>query len=180
MEKHYETVQMVAAQEKGIFVVNSDFTVWLDVDGLQVLLGPKQADDRTFKIHSARVARRFVFKHKEHGKVFFDKQTLPSPVEVLDPTPVEVPIRHRGPTPLREQIKELLQRELYVRAVNEGYETEAESDDFDVSDEDLDDMLSPYELRPMQEEALLDAEPSGDPTPQDPPAKPVVDPAKPA
>lgn len=78
--------------------------------------------------------------------------------EVLDDTPLEIPMECKRPESLASMIGRLIQSQLYQRAVSqEGMETIEEADDFDVEG---DDFSSPYELRADQEfdEALAEVE----------------------
>lgn len=79
-------------------------------------------------------------KYDEHGR------------EVPDPTPVEMPLGWSRPKPLQDLIKDMIRVEMSRQAVAAGFESFEEADDFEVDDSDGDDMLSQYELTPMQEE----------------------------
>lgn len=71
--------------------------------------------------------------------------------EVLDDTPVEVPLGYRQPKSLGERVKELMRVEFERRAADikaRGYETFEEANDFAVDDFDP---KSPYELSVEQE-----------------------------
>lgn len=70
--------------------------------------------------------------------------------EVLDSTPVEVPLHWKRPPSLRDQIKQYVRSELSSQASEEGFDSFEEADDFEV-DEDPD-PLSAYELKEAQEE----------------------------
>lgn len=59
-----------------------------------------------------------------------------SGAEVLDPTPVELPIGYKHPKTLEERIQEAIRQELSQVASKEGYETFQEANDFDVGDDD--------------------------------------------
>lgn len=63
--------------------------------------------------------------------------------EVLDDTPVAIPLRFSRPETLAEQVRSLLYGELSRFADSQGYETMEEADDFDVGDDF--DPASPYE-----------------------------------
>lgn len=56
--------------------------------------------------------------------------------EVLDDTPVELPIGYRQPKPLDERIREMVRINLSQVAEEKGYETFSEANDFDVGDDD--------------------------------------------
>lgn len=64
--------------------------------------------------------------------------------EILDPTPMAIPIGFKRPETLAEQIKRMVRSErLAQEAEAQGYETWEEADDFDVDDDF--DPSSPYE-----------------------------------
>ncbi|AXH73385.1 MAG: hypothetical protein [Microviridae sp.] len=69
--------------------------------------------------------------------------------EVLDKTPVAVPVGWSPPPSLQETIKRLIRHELSAKADSIGYETYDEADDFDVDDDP--ELKSPYELTADQE-----------------------------
>lgn len=70
--------------------------------------------------------------------------------EILDPTPVEMPVRFHRPPTLQEQIKAFVQRELSTVAEAQGVETFEDADDFDVPDDPID-PTTPWELNYEQE-----------------------------
>lgn len=72
--------------------------------------------------------------------------------EILDPTPVEMPMQWKRPPTLQEQIKAFVRRELSEQAAAAGAETFEEADDFDIEDDPLD-PLSEWELNYDQENA---------------------------
>lgn len=63
--------------------------------------------------------------------------------EVLDPTPVAVPLRFQQKISTLDDIRALVRKELSIVAASKGFETFEEADDFDVGDFDP---TSPYEL----------------------------------
>lgn len=75
--------------------------------------------------------------------------------EVLDSTPLEVPLHWRRPPSLRDQIKQFVRTELSAQAEDRGFDSFEEADDFEM-DEDPD-PLSRYELTPAQEEVPVSA-----------------------
>lgn len=75
--------------------------------------------------------------------------------EVLDPTPVAIPVGFRRPPSLQEMIRQYVRRELSQQAAAEGHETFEEADDFDVGDDY--DPRSPWELDFDQEHASHEA-----------------------
>lgn len=64
--------------------------------------------------------------------------------EILDPTPVSIPLNFKRPVPLNERIKQMVRDEASLLARENGYETFDEADDFDT-DDDLPDPRSPWE-----------------------------------
>lgn len=95
--------------------------------------------------------------------------------ELPDDTPVEAPLHWRRPPSLREMIQQHIRTEMSRQAMDSGFESFEDADDFDVPDPDPD-PLSVYELREMQEEMprarLSQEEPAA-------PAKPAA-PAEPS
>lgn len=76
-------------------------------------------------------------------------------VEVLDDTPIAMPLGSCRPTPLNELIAHFVRREIESER-GEEYETFEESEDFeDENDELLD--LSAYELAVLKPEGIPDA-----------------------
>lgn len=74
--------------------------------------------------------------------------------EILDPTPVAMPVGFKRPPTLDERIRAFVRTELSRQAAEEGNETFEEADDFYVEEEE-ESPLSRYELTPMQEEAVF-------------------------
>lgn len=71
--------------------------------------------------------------------------------EVLDTTPVEMPIGYERPESLASMIARMINStELQRAAQKQGLETFEESDDFDMDDDG--EMVSPYQLTDMQED----------------------------
>lgn len=64
--------------------------------------------------------------------------------EVLDTTPVALPIRFKAPLPLNERIRQMVRQEASQYAQQTGHETFEEADDFDIPD-DMPDPTTPYE-----------------------------------
>lgn len=99
--------------------------------------------------------------------------------EVLDSTPLEIPLSWKRPPSLRDQIKQFVRSELSNRASEEGFDTFEEADDFDV-DEDPD-PLSAYELKEAREEVPTIIQKKTQEAPQETqPGGPPVTPVKPA
>lgn len=117
-------------------------------------------------------------------------------VENPDPTPLEPPLGFVKSQPIHLQIRDLIQRELSMRAEAAGFETLEDADDFDI-DDDVD-PTTPYEehflpsgLPQPAPEAVVAAEaaavggagasPAPSPTaPPEPSQAPPAPPAKPA
>lgn len=55
--------------------------------------------------------------------------------EILDNTPIEVPVGFKKPMSLNERIKMLVRNEASQVAMENGYETFEEANDFDVDDD---------------------------------------------
>lgn len=64
--------------------------------------------------------------------------------EILDPTPISVPVGFKRPIPLNERIREMVRREASEYARSLDMDTFEEADDFDTGDDDLD-PRSPWE-----------------------------------
>lgn len=64
--------------------------------------------------------------------------------EILDPTPVALPIRFKRPTPLNERIKQMVAQEMSLAAQAAGEESFNEADDFNIPDDPID-PSTPYE-----------------------------------
>lgn len=70
--------------------------------------------------------------------------------EVLDTTPVEMPLNYRHPPSMAEMIRTAIRQEMSQQAAASGMESFEEADDFVVDEED--EFVSPYQLTEMQEE----------------------------
>lgn len=70
--------------------------------------------------------------------------------EVLDTTPVEMPLNYRHPPSMAEMIRTAIRQEMSQQAASKGMESFEEADDFVVDEED--EFVSPYQLTEMQEE----------------------------
>lgn len=64
--------------------------------------------------------------------------------EILDTTPISIPIKFKVPVPLNERIKQMVRLEASQMAASLGAETFEEADDFDISDDPVD-PSSPWE-----------------------------------
>lgn len=74
--------------------------------------------------------------------------------EVLDTTPVTLPVRFRRGENISDQVQRLVAMELSKRAAAEGYETFDEANDFDVGDDY--DPRSEHEIDEVAEDAFYD------------------------
>jgi len=70
--------------------------------------------------------------------------------EVLDDTPIEMPLNARMPRPLQDLIASMIRQEIETQG-SEEFETIEEADDFEEDDPDTLD-LSRYEFEDMKEE----------------------------
>lgn len=106
------------------------------IDGLGVLLA---RFPRLVHIRPADVEREILFRSDSPSSFtdfdMIDRRGL----EVVDPNPVEVPLRLKASTSMRDQIVEQISRYLSARAQDEGYESLEEAMDFDI-DLELDDL----------------------------------------
>lgn len=98
--------------------------------------------------------------------------------EVLDPTPIAVPLRFKRQS-FVEHIQAAVRREMSLMAQNHELESFEDADDFDVGDEDW--IRSPYEIDADQEFASLypvekDKEDKPDSTPQPAPLAKAAEP----
>lgn len=64
--------------------------------------------------------------------------------EILDQTPVSIPLTFRRPMPLNERIKQMVRQEASILAQSQGFETFEEADDFNIDDDEID-PTSPWE-----------------------------------
>ena len=72
--------------------------------------------------------------------------------EILDPTPVSMPLGFKKPETLAEQIRRMVKNEMSQAAANQGQESFEEADDFDVGDDF--DPKSPYEQNFDQDQTI--------------------------
>lgn len=64
--------------------------------------------------------------------------------EILDPTPISLPVGFSRPIPLNERIREMVRREASEYARQNDLETFEEADDFNIGEDDYD-PRSPWE-----------------------------------
>lgn len=82
--------------------------------------------------------------------------------EVMDPTPLAVPVGFKKPLSLQEQIKRMIRTSISQDARDKGYESFEEASDFDIPDDPVE-PDSPYEAREFEGPSLP---PVNDPQPQ--------------
>lgn len=75
----------------------------------------------------------------ETGEILMDEYGR----EIPDPHPMEIPLGHKRPETLAEQVQRLVRHSVSAYAALHGHETFAESEDFDVEDDF--DPSTPYE-----------------------------------
>lgn len=91
--------------------------------------------------------------------------------EISDRTPVAMPLGWKRPESIEEKMRRIIRESLSQRAMEEGFETFDESDDFDMGDEDgLPMPYSPHEMTTMQEDFVPSAPEKRRRTPADPAA----------
>lgn len=83
--------------------------------------------------------------------------------EILDDTPLEMPLGARRPTPLHDIIARMV-RDAVSQETGDVWETPEEADDFEEEDPDTLD-FSPYEFDELSEEFF---DPPEDPVPPEP------------
>lgn len=76
--------------------------------------------------------------------------------ELPDPTPLEIPAGMQRPESLTEQIRRMVRTELSGRAVEGGFESFEEANDFRIPDEDPDMVETKYETVGMRSEVPLE------------------------
>lgn len=74
------------------------------------------------------------------------KPRLDGGKEILDKTPVAVPLGFKHPEPLSEQIRRMVMREVSDLAHSQGFESLEESEDFDIDDD-----MEPFSVHEMDE-----------------------------
>lgn len=131
------------------------FAVWslADDGSLYNILGPARSTDRkmVLKAYGKDIVVRVI--HKEPVAVVPEMIARDPDHEVLDKTPLEIPLMP-APT-LQQRIDEQVRIALERQAEREGYESPEEAMDFEV-DEDPD-PVSQYELNDMQDEVPTEA-----------------------
>lgn len=159
-------ISLPAKQELHV-KADGQFSVYVGSGGIGMFVGPVNANARRLRIPAAREERDVTIRHGDQTTVYYESHHV-NITEDLDDTPVEAPSKHRGSRSLQEQIRELVARELFVRARDDGVESLAEAEDFKLDPSELDDMLTPYEFRPMVEEAPEETpeRPQGPPEPE--------------
>lgn len=77
--------------------------------------------------------------------------------EIMDQTPLEVPLNFRPPLTLAEEIRRMVRRELSQAAEASGMESFEESDDFEIDDDDDLEFVSPYEILEMKHDGPIES-----------------------
>lgn len=118
--------------------------------------------------------------------------------QIPDQTPIEVPLGFQKPETIEQKMQRLIRTEISARAEEHGMESFEEADDFDVPDDEDDNMdlwESQYQMTEMQEQyfeippsarPVEQSSSTGDPSPpggdennqdnnQDKPAAPAAD-----
>lgn len=116
------------------------------------LLGPPHCGDRSWRLE----LRRHDFSHVE---VVADEATdwtfeylkYSNGVEVLDPTPVALPVA-AGPPALSDVVRDLVAHHLSRAAQANDLESFEEASDFEVDDDD--ELRSPFEFEEMDDDVL--------------------------
>lgn len=83
--------------------------------------------------------------------------------EVLDPTPMALPLGAEKPMSLKEEMLRFIGEQFSRMADTQGEETFNEADDFEMPDSD--DWHSPYEMQEMNDEVLPETPPETAPEP---------------
>lgn len=83
--------------------------------------------------------------------------------DLVNPLPMNVPIGVKRPPSLKEQIQRVIRQEVSYHAYHQGMESIEESEDFDVEDGDeVEEFVSPYEVKDMIPETLNEKPSSSD------------------
>ena len=77
--------------------------------------------------------------------------------ELPDDTPLEIPAGMRRPLTLQEQIQQAVRGALSASAGRHEAETFEEANDFDVDDDEFEDVMTQHEYRDMKSEIPEDA-----------------------
>lgn len=84
--------------------------------------------------------------------------------EYPDPSPIEIPAELKRPESMDQRIKRLVHSQIQAKAMEEGFETFEEANDFEVDDSfDGDGIMSPYDVQEMEPEYPVNEFPSGSP-----------------
>lgn len=128
---------------------------------LLALLGPVASHSRFCRFRVPHGVTRLEIKCKpqcqwQAAEAVYNGQEHP------DPTPVEIPIGHEQPESLEDTMRRFIREQVAAHySEKEGAGTFEDEDDFDIEDEDPE-LLTPYEMTEMEEEALVsDVEVSG-------------------
>lgn len=144
-----EKTVIIPSNMRVVFTASVPFSIGEVLDGISFWF----ANRRQVTVQPALHEREFVLSYEQEPSEYWEKGTQH---EAVDNTPVDVPLSKRGSPTLQQQIRELIARELSTRAKQDGFETLAEADDFDIGEQELDDLLTAYEFKPMQDEGPLE------------------------
>lgn len=114
--------------------VSDPVNVYDMASGLGVLIG---SFPKVVNVKPSTVERELLFRSEVEFQNFELKDLRG--LEVVDPTPVELPLRLAAAPSLRDQVVEQISRYLSARAKDEGFESLEEAMDFDL-DAELDDL----------------------------------------
>lgn len=79
-----------------------------------------------------KIASKYKDKYNDKGQ------------EIMDPTPMSIPVNFKRPEPLGDMIRRLVRKQISEAAVAKGMESFDDADDFNIPDDPVD-PLSPYE-----------------------------------
>jgi len=71
-----------------------------------------------------------------------------------NPQPLEIPLHLRREVSIDERMKQIIRTQMSIEAARSGTETFDEANDFETDDDDLDDLLTPYEVQAMKPESI--------------------------
>lgn len=121
------------------------FRVALLADGISVALGDKPRQSIRY-MGDPFLELELVLEHEKDVKIVhqvIDKTGY----ALVDPNPIEIPLKHRQAQSMKDLVIEQLQRFLSVSRDKDEYESLEESMDFDPPDSDIDDIISQAEER---------------------------------
>lgn len=110
--------------------VSDPVNVYDMASGLGVLIG---SFPKVVNVKPSTVERELLFRSEVEFQNFELKDLRG--LEVVDPRPIEVPLRLAAAPSMREQVVEQISRYLSARAKDEGFESLEEAMDFDITGE---------------------------------------------